>query len=507
MKFLLIAVLTSLTTLASFSQVPVVKTENGLISGIIKGDVLIFKGVPFAAPPVGDLRWKAPQPVTNWSGIRACENFSASPMQGKPVPFMMWTEEFISPPEPLSEDCLYLNIWSKGKSKSDKLPVFVWIYGGGFVSGSAACAVYDGEELAKQGIVFVSINYRVGPFGFLAHPELTKESGTKSSGNYAFLDQLAALRWVQNNIAAFGGDPGNVTIAGQSAGSFSINALVASPLGKGLFHRAIAQSGGLLRSSIGRRLPQAENSGIAFAQKAQAHSLAELRKLSAEEIQKVAALIPRDAFSPVLEDYVLPTNLLAHFQQGKHNDVPLLTGWVTGDASLRGNSNMPAEKFKQQATEKYGARADEFLTLFPAADNDEAKSSQLKLSLCEFAALPSYLWASNNKSNSYLYQYSFVPTDKPDFPNYGAFHTSEVPYALHTLHQWKRPWQARDYEMEKNMSAYWINFIRSGNPNGAGLPEWKRHTQNEPVVLELGEKITSGTALWEELSFLASLKK
>jgi len=507
LKIISIALLIAFAPYKIFSQAPVAKIENGLISGVKKGDVSIFKGVPFAAPPVGDLRWKAPQPVTNWSGTRACENFSASPMQGKPVPFMMWTEEFIAPPEPLSEDCLYLNIWSKGKSKNDKLPVFVWIYGGGFVSGSAACAVYDGEEMAKQGIVFVSINYRVGPFGFLAHPELTKESGTKSSGNYAFLDQLAALRWIQNNIAAFGGDPGNVTIAGQSAGSFSINALVASPLGKGLFHRAIAQSGGLLGSSIGRRLPQAENSGIVFAQKAQAHSLAELRKLSAEEIQKVAALIPRDAFTPVLEDYVLPTNLLAHFQQGKHNDVPLLTGWVTGDASLRGNSNMPAEKFKQQATKKYGARAEEFLSLFPATSKEVLKASQLKLSLCEFAALPSHLWASYNKSNSYLYQVSFVPTDKPDFPNYGAFHTSEVPFALHTLHQWNRPWQARDYEMEKNLSAYWINFIRTGNPNGSNLPEWKRHTRNEPFVMELDEKIISGTILKDELAFLSSTLK
>ncbi|MEQ1586083.1 MAG: carboxylesterase family protein, partial [Cyclobacteriaceae bacterium] len=218
-------------------------------------------------------------------------------------------------------------------------------------------------------------------------------------------------------------------------------------------------------------------------------------------------LMGRDAFSPVLEDYVLPSNLLTHFQQGKHNDVPLLTGWVTGDASLRGDSNMPAERFKQKATQKYGTRAEEFLTIFPATDNDVAKSSQLKLSLCEFAALPSHLWASYSKSNSYLYQYSFVPTDKPDFPNYGAFHTSEVPYALHTLHQWKRPWQPRDYEMEKNMSSYWINFIRSGNPNGAGLPEWKRHTKNGPVVMELGEKITSGTILKNELSFLSSTLK
>jgi len=488
-------------------QTPVINTVNGPVSGIKKGEVSIFKGIPFAAPPVGDLRWKAPQPVTTWTEVRKCETFSASPMQGKPVSFMMWTEEFIAPPEPLSEDCLYLNVWTSAKTAHEKLPVFVWIYGGGFVSGSAACAIYDGEEFARRGIVFVSINYRVGAFGFLAHPELTKESGGQASGNYAFLDQLAALQWIQKNITAFGGDPNNVTIAGQSAGSFSINALVASPLGKGLFHKAIAQSGGLLGTSRARRLKDAEKSGVNFVEKAKAVSINKLRSASAEEIQQFASTMPWGSFSPVLDGYVLPENLLTHFQEGKHNDVPLLTGWVTGDATLNGNANLPPAKFKEESIKKYGSRSDEFLKLFPADSNKQAKASQLKLGLCDFAALPSHLWATYNKSEAYLYQFGFVPTDKPNFPNHGAFHTSEVPYALHTLHLWNRPWQARDREMERVMSEYWMNFIRTGNPNGVGLNAWKPYKADGAVQV-LGDQISASPLLKKELAFLeASLNK
>lgn len=501
-KYLLIAF--CLVTIVSHSQKrPIVTTTNGKISGVQKGELSIYKGVPFAAPPVGEWRWKAPQPVTNWSGVKACDSFSASPMQPNPVPFSMWTEEFIAPPEPLSEDCLYLNVWTKGNAKKDKLPVFVWIYGGGFSSGSAACAVYDGEEMAKQGIVFVSINYRVGVFGFLAHPELTKESGKRASGNYGLMDQLEALRWIQKNIAAFGGDPNNVTIAGQSAGSFSINALVASPLGKGLFHKAIAQSGGFLGSGmIGRRLPEAEESGVVFGMKAQATTLQQLRSLPDTLIQLAAAKMPWGSFSPVFEDYVLPTQILKHFREGKHNDVPLMTGWVTGDGMLRAGNAVQPEQFKKQAEVKYKAASGEFLEIFPATTKEETRASQLRLGLCEFAALPSHLWAVSNKSKSYVYQVSFVPTDKPDFQNYGAFHTSEVPYALHTLHRWNRPWQNRDREQERIMSTYWINFIRTGNPNGTGVPEWQPYTADTGLIQDLGDEIKQGPLLQKEIAFL-----
>src|SRR6185369_557431 len=249
MKFLKALFLTSLVIISfairAQNSLNVVKTKAGLVSGTATNAIHIFKGIPFAAPPINDLRWKAPQAVKPWSGTLACTKFGPSPVQNDPKPFRMWTQEFITPAESLSEDCLYLNVWTPAKSSSGKLPVLVWIYGGGFVSGSGACPVYDGENIAKDGIVYVTINYRVGIFGFLAHPDLSAESPNKSSGNYGLMDQIAALKWVKENIAAFGGDPNKVTIAGQSAGSFSVHALVASPLTKGLIRGAIAQSGAM----------------------------------------------------------------------------------------------------------------------------------------------------------------------------------------------------------------------------------------------------------------------
>ena len=241
-----------------------VKTASGLVSGYASGPVAVFKGIPYAAPPVGELRWRAPLPTTNWDGLLKCEAWPASAMQSKPGPFMMWTEECIAPPEPLSEDCLYLNVWTAAQSPGRRYPVIVWIHSGGFKGGAGSCAVYDGEGMARQGIVFVTINYRLGVFGFLSLPELTEESPMKTSGNYGLLDQIAALQWVRRNIAAFGGDPDNVTIAGQSAGSISVNMLIASPFGKGLFHRAIAQSGGIFSRGMLKTVADAEKAGRAF---------------------------------------------------------------------------------------------------------------------------------------------------------------------------------------------------------------------------------------------------
>lgn len=478
------------------AQLKTIKTQNGLVSGFKSGEVNIYKGIPFAAPPVGNLRWKAPQPVANWTGVKQCTEFSASPFQTNPVPFYCWSEEFIAPPQPLSEDCLYLNVWSGANSVQEKRPVFVWIYGGGFGSGSAACAIYDGEEMAKQGIVFVSINYRVGPFGFMAHPELSKEQNN-ASGNYGLMDQIAALKWVQQNIAAFGGDPNKVTIAGQSAGSMSVNCLVASPLAKGLFKGAIAQSGGLLANRIPSSLSDAEKMGETIQKKANANSLAELRQKSAEEILKITQSSGL-RLGVTLDSYVLPNDIVKQFKEGKHNDVALMTGWVAGDAGLIPAQGLSAEKFKQQATEKYGEKAQDYLKIFPANTDEEAKTTQSRLSLISFAAMPSHLWAGYNKSPSYLYQVLHVPTDKPNFPNYGAFHTSEVPYALHTLHTWKRPWQAHDLAVEKLMSSYWINFIKTGNPNGEGLPAWKKYDKKEGIILEIDKQTAQKPALFKK---------
>ena len=480
------------------AQQPVIQTENGAVSGYKSGDISIFKGIPFAAPPVGDLRWKAPQPVTNWTGILKCDAFSASPMQSKPVPFMMWTEEFITPPDKLSEDCLYLNIWTPAKSAKDKLPVFVWIYGGGFSSGSAACAVYDGEEMSKKGIVFVSINYRVGVLGFLAHPALSSESENKVSGNYGLLDQVAALNWIKKNIEAFGGDPDKVTIAGQSAGSMSVCALVASPLAKGLFRGAIAQSGGILNSRMTRNLTDAEKSGLAFMEKMKASDIEELRHKPAEEL--IAA---GGNFGPITDGYVLPDDAFAAFKDGHFNDVFIMAGWVMGDGSLMGVQKMSPEKYSQQAIKNYGDKAEEYMKLFPGETTEQVEASLKKLGLLQFAAFPAHLWAGFSKNKAYIYQFTHVPVDKPGFPNYGAFHTSEVPFALHTLHLWNRPWSEIDFAVEKTMNNYWVNFVKTGDPNGEGLPEWSAYDKSSGSVMEIGDQSRLMPGLYKnEFDFL-----
>jgi para-nitrobenzyl esterase len=485
------------------AQLVKVKTESGFVSGCPLGDVAVFKGIPFAAPPVGDLRWKAPQPVKDWNGALECKTWPASAMQAKPGPFMMWTEEFIAPPEPLSEDCLYLNIWTGARSAGKKQPVLVWIHGGGFTGGAGSCAVYDGEEMAKKGIVFVTINYRLGVFGFLVLPELGAESTMKVSGNYGLLDQIAALQWIRKNIATFGGDPDNVTIAGQSAGSMSVNMLIASPLAKGLFHKAICQSGGIFSNRMMKTLAEGEKSGLAFLDKAKAANLAELRRISAADIQKASGGMGFGGFGPVMDGKVIPENLVEYFKEGRQNDVPIMTGWVTGDGALFGAPNGNVESFVKLAKERYGESAGEFLKLFPADNSKECKASQKKLSLISFAVLSSHELASFSKHKSYMYQFAHVPPDKPGFPNYGAFHTSEVPYALHTLHLWNRPWTPADAELEHIMSEYWANFARTGNPNGKGLPKWQNYDQKTGCVQELDVQVMPKPGLFDkELEFL-----
>jgi para-nitrobenzyl esterase len=377
----------------------------------------------------------------------------------------------------------------------------VWIYGGGLSSGSANCAIYDGEEMAKKGVVFVSINYRVGVFGFMAHPELSKESGHNNSGNYGFLDQMEALRWVKKNIAAFGGDPKNVTIAGQSAGSFSVNAMVASPLAKGLFHKAIAQSGGLLGNKISSDRKSAEAAGMAFMEKAKVNTISQLRDMSTQEIFKLSG---NARFGTTLDGYVLPLNLAEHFNKKLHNDVPLLTGWVTGDGALMGNAPVTVDKFIKDAKTNFGDDSGEMLNIFSVKTDEEAKQVQSQLALFQFAGLPSHLLAgSSSKNKSYLYQFSHVPPDKIDFPNYGAFHTSEVPYALHSLKKWNRSWQKTDYYLENTMSSYWVNFAKTGNPNGKDLPLWEAYNKETGVILEIGDKVILQKGIFKkQLDFL-----
>lgn len=361
-------------------------------------------------------------------------------------------------------------------------------------SGSSNCNIYDGEEMAKQGVVFVSINYRVGVLGFMAHPELSATSESRASGNYGFLDQMAALQWVQKNISAFGGDPNNVTIAGQSAGAFSVNTLIASPLAKDLFHKAILQSGGLLSGRMHQGLATAEQAGLRFMEAAQVTSLEALRKISAEEIQKISNNPAVGRFGVTLDGYVLPEDLILHFKNKQHQQVPILAGWVTGDGSLMGKTDMTVEAYEAEAKTLYGERAEEYLEVFPASTEEEVQQMKSKLALINFAGMTPHLLAGFNETPVFVYEFAKVPPDKPDFPNYGAFHTSEVPYALHTLHTWKRPWRPIDREIENMMSAYWINFAKTGNPNGDALPEWKAYNQATGHILRIDEHTSTKPA-------------
>ncbi len=469
----------------------VVRTDAGLVSGVknSSGDVISFKGVPFAAPPVNGLRWKAPQPAQHWDGVKKCDAFGPSPMQAKPVPFMVYTSEFLIPEKPISEDCLYLNVWTNARTKADKKAVFVWIYGGGFTSGGTACPIYDGEAMAKKGILFVSVNYRVGVFGFLAHPELTKESPDKASGNYGLMDQIAALKWIKRNIAAFGGDPENVTIAGQSAGSMSVNCLVASPMAKGLFNRAIAESGSLLIKNpiVGTGgLKAAEEQGAKLATKAGMNSLSEMRAMPAEEMMKKF----QGRYSPITDGYVLPEPVADLFAEGKQNHVPVIIGW---NADEFGGGTKNKEDFKKQADKDYGADASEFLKYFPAETDEQALRSQVELSRDMVFALSGYKWAGiqSDIAGSPVYVYNFarkVPATG-DMVKYGAFHTGEVCYVMDNLKFLNnRPFEPADHELAKLMSAYWVNFVKTGNPNGKGLPEWPKYNTDQNLVKVFDEK-------------------
>ncbi len=470
-----------------------IRIETGLVSGVKSesSDVVAYKGIPFAAPPVGDLRWKAPQPAQPWQGVKKCDTFGPSPMQAKPVPFMVYTSEFLIPEKPMSEDCLYLNVWTNAH-KGEKRPVFVWIYGGAFTGGGTAVPIYDGETMAKKGIIFVSVNYRLGVFGFLAHPDLTKESPNNASGNYGLLDQIAGLKWVKKNIEAFGGDPDNVTIDGQSAGSMSVNCLVASPVAKGLFNKAIAESGSMfiLNPLITTgNLEGAEQQGVKLAAEVHASSLKDLRNVSAADLMKF-----RGQYSPIIDGYVLPKPVSEIFAEGKQNDVPLLTGWNADEGFVF--SFKKKEAFIQQIKEQYGADANTFLKYYTANTDEEAARSQVKLSRDMIFAISGYKWigmqSSQKKSPVYVYNFDRKLPATADYVKYGAFHTGEVAYVMDNLKFLHRPWQPADFQLAKLMSSYWVNFITRGNPNGKGLPAWPKYNTDtqQAMVFDIKKRET-----------------
>lgn len=476
---------------------PIAITNAGKVAGYKDGSINVFKGIPFAAPPVGNLRWKAPQPVQAWSGVKDCIQFGASPVQFDPVPIMFWPEEYLIPKKPIDEDCLYLNVWAKNNTV--KKPVFVYIYGGGFRSGGAGCAIYDGKELAKKDIVVVTINYRVGVFGFLAHPELTKESGYGASGNYALLDMIAALKWVKQNIAAFGGDPSQVTIAGQSAGAFAVNHLCATPLAKGLFKGAIAESGGSVLTSTLRpttNLDQAEKMGLDFAKNFKANSLEELRKVSAQEILQSNLGLSY----PIEDGYVLPNSIGDIYANGKQNDVALILGWNLDDKVTGPPVNAVA--YKEQLLKQYGNNAAKILQQYPATNDSIAAISQGNLSRDGFFGVQGYAWANaqlkKGKSKVFVFNFNRKLPYYSEATNFGAFHTGEVPYVFNNLKTVNRPFEEADIQLADQMSNYWVNFIKTGNPNGAKSINWPVYTSEKDQVLILDKQISAQSMPFKE---------
>jgi para-nitrobenzyl esterase len=461
-----------------------VHTRAGSISGTTStsGDIHIFKGIPFAKPPIGALRWKAPQPVTPWQGALKCETFGPSPMQATPAPYWAYTSEFLIPEKPMSEDCLYLNVWTGAKTPSDRRPVIVFIYGGGFISGGTAIPVYDGEAMARKDVVFVSVNYRLGIFGFLCHPWLTAESGHQASGNYGLLDLIAALRWVQENIAAFGGDPSNVTIAGESAGSISVNCLVASPLAKGLFHRAIGESGAAVTRGFTSpaTLKEVERAGQETTTQLNVADLKSLRALPADKLQSANFMR-----GPVVDGYVLPAPVGEIFRKRLYNPCDLLTGWNEDDYFLYGKPQTAAQ-FRQQLQQQYGAVADSALLFYPAPDDATALVSQERLNRDILFGVQNYPWADLQASDTshqvFLYRFRRHLPATGELAKYGAFHGSEIVYAYNNLAILSRPWESADHQLAETMSTYWSNFARTGNPNAFASPDNKINPNGSAVA-------------------------
>jgi para-nitrobenzyl esterase len=490
-----------------------VQVESGLLAGKRSEDhsIYSFKGIPYAQPPVGRLRWRAPQPPDKWSGVRTAATFGPRCVQ----PDRSSTAVGYFGPEAESEDCLYLNVWTSDCASDAKRPVMVWLHGGALLVGSGALPIFDGSALARHGVVVVTVNFRLGRLGFLAHPDLSHEHPQRISGNYGHLDQIAALRWVRDNIAAFGGDPGRITIFGQSAGSTSVAALMASPLAEGLFHRAIGQSGG----GFGRRsiamLDAAEQAGAALVRAMGADRIDELRTRPARELQLARpddggikelydsndpkGLDKATTWS-VIDGHFLRERLIDTFERGAQHDVPLLTGATTDEGS-----NQPAsarDELRRRARADYGDLAAAFLRLFPAGTDAQAEASSRKAVGSKVFNWENWTWANlqarQARAPVYHYHFSRVPP-KPltaaggdQSRHLGAFHTAEIPYVFQTLDVRAWPWSQADRELSAAMTCYWVNFAATGDPNGGGLPAWPRFQPGTATTMLLGDDISVG---------------
>jgi len=489
-----------------------VMTTNGIIEGTSEPDsgLRSFKGIPFAAPPVGELRWKPPQPVANWSGVRKADQFAPRAMQ---LP-LFGDMSFRS--SRMSEDCLYLNVWTPATSDQDHLPVLVYFYGGGLLTGDGSEPRYDGASLARKGIVVLTVNYRLNVFGFFAHPELTQEAPHHVSGNYGHLDQTAALRWVRANIQAFGGDPDRVTIAGESAGSLSVSAQMVSPLAKHLIAGAIGSSGSLLGTLSPIPLAKAEQNGMVFATSIGATSLAALRALPASHLLEATANDPFGQFPPTLDGSFLPHPPAAIFAAGQQAHVPLLAGWNSEEMSypwLMGTEAPTPENFAKVLRTRYGERADEALRLYPAATDEQALQSATDLAGDSFVGYSTWKWCDlhSQTGEAAVYRYLYTHPRPPMTPEMGnavaglaggvirgpeaqrlpaprgAVHSAEIEYAMGNLGTNRvYAWTPDDYQLSELMQAYYANFVKTGDPNGPGLPLWPPANRGETIqVMQL----------------------
>ena len=524
MKYLFYLTLSIIMLQSCQSEDPtIITTQNGKLRGVVEDEIFVWKGVPFAQPPVDELRWQAPQPLNSWEGIRDATEY------GNICPSTSYGEQSIYeiPPQEMSEDCLYLNVWSPDVTPKEKLPVFVWIHGGSLTREGGTHPQYLGKNLAKKGVVYVSINYRLHAFGFLAHPELSAESSESISGNYGILDQISALEWVQKNISAFGGDPDNVTIGGESAGGWSVTLLTASPLAKGLFHKAIAQSGAYLWG--GPHLKEAKNGyisgeeeGKAFMAKLSAHSLSEMRAVPAQKIVDLF-FSPENNLSsePVVDGYVFEEDVKDTYAQSKQHKVDVITGANSDEWSLWVPESLPkeADEYRKQIQQQYPNRADLFFEAYPVEDSTSIAKAYTDFQSDQNFHLHNRNWAkemTKGGNQVYMYYFSKIPSER--YPKkYGAFHGAEIVYALDNLENDPGPIgsgtiSAADQAYADQVSDYWVNFMKTGNPNGPKLEQWNLWTPEEESYLELGEAIKSGSFLLKERldaleTFLASEQK
>ncbi len=483
-----------------------VDITGGRVSGMVIDGVRSFKGIPYAAPPVGHLRWRPPQPSVPWEGVRDGSAYGAECPQ-TPYPD---TSVYRRPAQPQSEDCLFLNVWAPVDAPRP-LPVLVWIHGGSLTRGSSTSDVRSGIPLARKGIVLVSVNYRLGVLGYLAHPELSAESPQKVSGNYGVLDQIAALQWVQRNIAAFGGDPRQVTIAGESAGSWSVNTLVASPLARGLFVRAIGQSGGRFGPGVFLRegrpgQPSAEEAGIELARALLGGTPD--RALPALRSAPIDALLrTRVRTEETVDGWVLPDEIRTIMAERRHNNVPVIVGSTADEAtSLVPADYVPAtfEEYRRRVTAQYGSAVGDFETAYNVRGDQDIAPAMLGAFRDALFSLPMRTWARLTTAageRAYLYLFGHVPPS-PRRDALRAFHASELPYVFNVLtagdpRETGFAYTDVDHRLADAMSSYWVNFVKTGNPNGEGLPEWPLYDSATEPYLEFGDPIRLGHRLYE----------